>query len=97
MNKPTYVPLGNAVVVEAVAVSTTIKLPGNLSTTIKLPGNYEPYSYTVVGIGDGKLISKKLKVGDSVVLNPGASFVKIKDTNYAITNAENVLAVISVK
>lgn len=87
MNKPTYVPLGNAVVVEAVAVSTTIKLPGN----------YEPDSYTVVGIGDGKLISKKLKVGDSVVLNPGASFVKIKDTNYAITNAENVLAVISVK
>ena len=80
--KTKYEPIGHTVLIEAV----------NVSTTLQLPESVRPDQYTVVARGNGKLVPKGLKPGDLVILNPGSSLVSIKNTNYSITNADNILA-----
>lgn len=79
--KTNYEPIGRTVLVEAVAVSSTIQLPESV----------EAERYTVVAVGTGKDMPN-LKKGDSVILAPGAGLVPIKNTKYSIVNADYIMA-----
>ena len=77
-----YEPIGNTVLVEAVAIKTSIQLPDSIQSD----------KYTVVALGNGDKVPKELSVGDVVILSPGFGMVPVKNTNYVITNADNILA-----
>lgn len=82
-----YEPLGNTVLVEPILPTTPLALPGNVYMNAE--------RYKVIALGDGDDIPRALGIDDIVILSSGVGMVKIKDTNYFITNAENVLAIVN--
>lgn len=78
-------PIGNTLLVEAVAISTTLALPGTI----------EADRYTVVAVGDGDKVPKTIKVGDTVILQENFMAVPVKNTNYKLVNSDLVLAKVS--
>lgn len=76
--KEKLTPLGRLVLVEPIAVSTTIQLPSTV----------EPERYKVVEAG--WQCKNAFNVGETVVISYG-SLTPIKDTPYFVTNEDNVM------
>jgi hypothetical protein len=76
-----YEPVANNILVEAVKVSTTITIPGTV----------EPEEYNVVATG---IDVKHVAAGQKVIISSTALTVPIRNTSYALTNADNVLCVV---
>jgi co-chaperonin GroES (HSP10) len=81
-----YKPIGNNILVEPIAISTTIAIPGGY--------DLDAANYKVIALGTGDEVSSELSIGDTVVL-AGANTVKIKNTKYELAAANAVLAVVN--
>ena len=78
-----YEPLGNTLLVEPKALSTTISLPDGVGGTGE---------YVIRGIGNGDKIPSSLEVEDVVIISDGMGMYPVKNTKYLLVNVESVLA-----
>jgi co-chaperonin GroES (HSP10) len=81
-----YQPIGNTLLLEEIAVSTTIAVPGGF-----MMGD-STGKFKVAAVGDGDKIPKAIQPGDTAIVSMGSGVIPIKDTKLYLVNAEQVLA-----
>ena len=81
-----YQPIGNTILLEEIAVSTTIAVPGGF-----MLGD-STGKFKVVAVGDGDKVPKAIQLGDTVIVAMGGNIIPIKDTKLSLVNAETILA-----